>query len=398
MENKLTPSDKLEEIIDKIFLLNHNLVSEMIAASQDQDLKAYKQLNDELENKRFKELADYYKELRDAIRKCILLEDEIIREGTEGLSDEAKQEIVNNEIEDYKDTLLESMEDRIKALFVSMDFIPVGEAVEDEDIDIDLPGYYTGKPEESLRQQEYKSLKESFSDQMEIIYIEDLINKRRNMKDTVSSPFIVPYLIDCIGKMKAFEKAEKDCKKYVDTSMTQEEVFDDFPELRDTAEQVEFLRLEQRYKRRFEEATGFLNPHNSYSKFFIDAYNMGTLPFLSGFSKKEIDERIKNRVKTYAESNKDTIMSMFKSSVKKFAKVRRKRKINELLENAKFHLSDMSKLPKRWIKKVSGKKNKEDVEPKKDEKKTKETDGKKSKSQVKKGKTIKKDHRNDEPR
>ena len=62
----------------------------------------------------------------------------------------------------------------------------------------------------------------------------------------------------------------------------------------------------------------------------------------TGFSAQEIDDRISSRVKKYSETNKDVINSMFKSSVKKFRKVRAKRQMKELTQMAKLRVSTLT--------------------------------------------------------
>ena len=59
MSKELSNSEKMEEIVDKIFLLNHKIVSGMISSSQNEELKQYPKLNEELETKWFEKLAEY---------------------------------------------------------------------------------------------------------------------------------------------------------------------------------------------------------------------------------------------------------------------------------------------------------------------------------------------------
>lgn len=376
----LTNSEQLENIVDKIFLLNHNIVSEMITASQDEEYKRYPGLNKELEDKAIEKLSSYFAELRRVLRDSLRITDELVSaEIPSEVSEEAKREALIQSREEYKDKLVDAIEARLRTMFISMNFVPVGATIDGETTEV--PTYYNGKPEEFVRAQEYQTLMDSVFKQMEIIFFEDNFAKQNTTGlDEVLSPYIVPTLLDAIGDKAAFAKAEEDCEKFITNSNSQAEVYDEFPELRDTVEQVEFLRIQNRYKRRFEEAAGHLNSNTSYGDYFFDLYKKGILPLMTGFSQDEIRSRINDRVKDYSERNKEIIQEMFLSSTKKYKKFRRKRSMDETANYIKFRVSGISK-------KILGKKKKdkkhrlsEDAKPvtAKTKKKTKSTEKKKS--------------------
>ena len=372
MSKELTNSEELEDIVDKIFLQNHNLVSEMITASQDEECKRYPKLNEELENNAVERLGDYFVELRRVIRDSFRIADELIEaEIPSSISKEAKRETIIQGREEYKDRLVEAIEARLRAMFISMNFVPIGAIIDGETTEI--PTYYKGKPEEFVRAQEYQTLIESIYKQMEIILFEDYFSKQSSNQPGILSPYVVPTLLDAIGDIAAYGKAEEDCDTFIAKSNTQAEVYDEFPELRDTVEQVEFLRIQNRYKRRFEEAAGHLNSKTSYENYFSNLYKMGILPAMTGFSQDEIASRINDRVKDYSERNKEIIQEMFISSTKKFKKFRRKRSMDEATELVKFKVSRvLEKLPvkKKRDKKQTLAKDSKPVTAKKTKKKS----------------------------
>ena len=360
MKNDLTNSEKLEEIVDKIFLQNHNLISEMIIASQDEENKRYPKLNKELEDNAVERLSEYYAELRETIREALQIADELILAEMPSVGETAKEEVKIQEREEYKDRLIEAIESRLKTMFISMNFVPIEASINGTTTEV--PTFYEGKPEEFLRSQEYETIMESIYKQMEIIYFEDAFAKKAASNDTTISPYIVPSLLDAIGDKAAYAKAEEDCEKYVEQSNSQAEVYDEFPELRFTAEQVEFLRLQNKYKRRFEEAAGYLNTNTTYGEYFFNLYKTGALTFITGFSQEEIRSRVNDRVTTYSERNKAIIQEMFNYSVKKFKKFRRKRSIDETIDNIKYKLSRFSRGPKELAdKKVKPQKKKHKI-------------------------------------
>lgn len=345
MSKELSNSEKMEEIVDKIFLLNHKIVSGMISSSQNEELKQYPKLNEELETKWFEKLAEYYEELRIVIREALTIADEINLAEMSGLSKKTQEELKIQSREEYKDKIIEAIEARIKTMFISMNFAPSGTTIEGEEVS--TSSIYDGKPEEFVRAQEYSSLMESISKQMEIIYFEEEFSKKSTSPESTISPYIVPPLLDTIGDRAAYAKAEEDCEKYLEQSNKQAEVYDEFPELRYTAEQVEFLRLQNRYKKRFEDAAGYLNSKTTYGKYFFNLYKAGMLPLLTGFNNDEIASRVTTRVEDYSNQNKNIIQEMFNFSVKKFKKFRIKRNIDEKTEFIKYKLSNLSKLPKK---------------------------------------------------
>lgn len=342
MADKKTKTQEIFSTLDKIFLLNHSIMTDMINASFDEEISRIPKLNQSLEDQKFEQLGSYFQTLRKQIRECLKLGKEIIERDYSGLSQEAIDEMVLQESAEYIESLQKSLEDEIDGLFMAMNFVPMGDPKEADKVTADYTSVYKGKPEEFVRAQEYRSLMESVVTQLDIIEFEDEIRKSSDESGLVFSPSIVPFLVDALANERAFKVGEEQCEKYVAESRTQEEVFDEFPELRDTMEQVEYLRIQNRYKRRFEEQTGYLCPKAAYSQYFRTLYNYGALPLKTGFSAQEIDDRISSRVKTYSETNKDVINSMFKSSVKKFRKVRAKRKMKELTQMAKLRVSTLA--------------------------------------------------------
>lgn len=381
MSNELTITERLEATLDKIFLLNHNIVSEMIQGVQDPEYARYPLLMQQLEDRGFETLGEYYRDLRSILRECLSVSDELLEADLEGLSTKAKHEVVIQGREEYKDKLIETMESRFKGLYASMNFVPMSAHLGEDEIE--LTSIYDGKPEEFVRAQEYRSLIESVMQQIEILYFEDALIRNLG-EDSVVSPYVVPTLIDTIARVEGFKKAERQCQKYLEGAKKQEELFEAFPELRETKEQVELLNIQNRYRRRFEEAVGALNPHTNYSKWFLKQYKMGLLPIQSGFSHQEIRQRIDDSVEEYTSKNKDVIKDMFDSSIKKYSKFRKRKNFETALAKSKVKISELSSKPKKWLKKAGILKDKKASESESKGKKKDQKDkgkGKKQKTQ-----------------
>ena len=138
----------------------------------------------------------------------------------------------------------------------------------------------------------------------------------------------------------------------MEDSRKQEKVFSEYPELKETMEKVEYLEMEERYKRKFEATTGVMSSRAAYAKLFYNWYKQGLLPDHTQFSKKEIHDRMQSHLKAYTDDNKSKIQSAFSNSVEKFKPMRVKRNLKNLPSIIKFEAKDFFRAPKKFIRKI----------------------------------------------
>lgn len=355
MKEELGNTDKLEKIIDAIFLLNHNIVSLMVQEAEDSIEGRTSSYNELLEDQSFRKLSEYHAQLRDIVRERLKISDEQHNEEMEedytvATREEGRIERQENE----KEKIISILEERVKTIFESMNWIPTGIEVDGEITTQESE--YVGKPEEAIRAQEYLSLVESMCKQIEIIYFEDFFGELYDEETEPISPYISPLLIDAIADRAGFRLAEKQCENYLKKYKSQEEIFDEYPELRDTTEHVEYLRILERYKRKFETATGYLNENTTYGEYFFELYRNGNLPKYTGFSKTEIDTRINGRTEKCAKRNEAVIQEIFEKSREKYSKFVSKRELKQRTSNIAIRLREISRMPKKMKRKKGNKK------------------------------------------
>lgn len=373
MDSNFTGSERLAEIIDKIFLLNHNIVNLMLSSYRDEEMKKTELLNKAVEKVAFDKLSGYYSELREAIREAIEISDEINSASLEGAySEGTANEILCQSREKAKQSIISSIKTRIEGLFTSMNFVPITIRRTGEERTEVIESVYAGEPEEALRGLEYTMLAASTEKQIEIIEYEDYFEKMRHEKAFTISPAISPLLIDGIVDRSKFALGEEHCKKFSQESREQEEVFDEYPELKEVTEFSEYLMLEEHYKKMFEQSVGLLNSRTTYGDYFFSLYKNGNLPLYTGFSKQEIDYRISEQVKAYSEWIKDVIKNKFDDSVKKHRATRIKRNLKDATDVIRLRLSGIVR--KRYIRKIG-----EEPEPPKVKESNKAKIGSKSK-------------------
>lgn len=357
MSRNKTNSEEMGEVVDKIFSLNHNIVSQIITAYQDPEIRRYPKLNEHIEDISFRKLSVYFDELRDIIRYAIEMGDEMKRADLEGIyeTEDIVEEIVEQSRTTIKDSIIRTIKNRIEAMYISMNFIPISVIRQGQNTEV-INSIYHGSPEEVLRMLEYSMLRESIEKQTEIIDFEEYFSRKSEEGEnfTQISPLISTTLIDSISDKAKFTLAEEQCTKFINESRQQEEVFDEFPELRDTTKQVEYFRMEERYKRKFEVATGYMNEKTTYSKAFFTLYKHGMLPMCTGFSKDEIDSRIKSHINEYAEINKKRIRTAFETSIQKHKSVRRQRNLRDFVDTLKLKTLRLGESAEKYIRKIRG--------------------------------------------
>ena len=101
MADKKTKTQEIFSTLDKIFLLNHSIMTDMINASFDEEISRIPKLNQSLEDQKFEQLGSYFQTLRKQIRECLKLGEEIIERDYSGLSQEAIDEMVLQESAEY---------------------------------------------------------------------------------------------------------------------------------------------------------------------------------------------------------------------------------------------------------------------------------------------------------
>lgn len=330
MKRKNDRLEKLFEIIDKIFLLNHNIVSQMIKSlerNNDNQLQISPIVFQKIEEKSFNKLSVYFKNLREEIIEVLK------RDREEILASQMNPYYIDKEDEDddydnnysFKEEewgeLLEAIKDRLDKMFISMDFVRKKYTLRNSEMKLEA-SIYDGKMEESLREQEYIKLIEAISIQFYIINFEAFFKKHIDDKNFIISPSISPVLISAVSDDIKFSAAEVQCAKYIKYSNEQVEELEKHPELKDTTEQVRFMFIEEQYKRKMNKYTGYLNNEVSYSKMILYLYKNGLFPKYSNFDEEEINLIISTRVGEYLENNKQKIRTIFNNNVQKYEIIR----------------------------------------------------------------------------
>lgn len=381
-------SEKLYELLDKIFLLNHKIVNQMVKSYEEEkktNVKISPDFSQKIEEMAFDKLSNYYKKLRELLIEALEVENELIIsskfdiETDEAVSKEANVR-AQKEAEDF---IIENLKSRIEDLFVSMDLIKKAVYYENEEEPELFESVYYGSLEENIRKLEYKKLVESIEIQFSIIEFEDYLKKNTNGVNITIPPLVTPMIIDAIANQKKYETAEKHCRKFVKDSMKQKEIFDEFPELKDTMEEVAYLEMEERYNYGFEKAAGFLNTEAGYTDLILYLYKKNLLHNYTNFEEDEIFSRIASRINSYSEDNKQKINDIFNNNVRKYRMIIRKRNISDIADLIRTKISGFSTLPKRYFRRI---------------KKFKESRKKKSNNQDKQPITIASREKNGEDR
>ena len=339
---ELSNREKIEELIDGIFLLNHNIVSRMIRRYESPEKSESDSLDDMLENTDYKKLGEYYANLRKLIREGIVIQEKmVVLDYEDFMEDDTLLQMQDNEGQTCKDGLTREMEERIDELFVSLNIIPLEK--QDDGKTRRIPDFYEKKKEKPLRMLEYEMLKDSIERQVRIVEIEDYFRRDRNKRGYIISPLITSYLIKALGDIQGVEAAENQCEEILAKYRGKSNSFDQYPEIRNTIKKMEYLRLEKRYCRKFNEMTGFLCDGTSYTSYVMDLYNEGSLPFATQLSQDEIDERINRLAKYHSDNNNATIKRIISRSKAKSKERTEKKSADEnLARKGKKVLQDHS--------------------------------------------------------
>ena len=350
MSTEKTNSEEVSEIVDRIFSLHHNIVNQMINSYQNLETRKYPKMTQIDEDAGFSMLSEYFEKLRIIIRRSIELEEDIDHAEFEKVynDEDLIRELLVHTREEARKNITNIIKSRIESLYISMNFVPVSLSREGKEIGI-FDSVYEGLPEQHIREVEYDTLLRAVAKQVGIIEIEDYFARHSTEKDTYISPFISSTLIDAIADRAKYAFAEEQYEKYINESMKQEESFDEFPELMDTETQVEYLRIEERYKRKFEKAVGYMNDRTTYAKRFFSFYTSGKLPQYTSFSETEIYSRINARVKEYGKNAKQKIMDAFDSSRKKHRVTIAKRTIRDFSETVKSGITGIEKRTRKYV-------------------------------------------------
>lgn len=353
LSEKVANTEKIAEIVDKIFLQNHHIVNQMVEFHQNKEVRVSPVLREITENVEFKKLQDLFVELRKLIKEAIKIDNDLMRSGIDGAYDNeaAEDEILYQSSESTKGELIGTIQTRLDALFMSMNIVTIGLKNENQTLEM-IESIYYQKPERELRRQEYSMLEESVRKQLAIVDYEEIFASYHPDKGSVLSPLVSIMLIDSISDTMKYGLAEKQCKRYVEDSRKQEKVFDEYPELKETMEQVEYLEMEERYKRKFESAAGVMNARTSYAKRFAEWYKQGLLPTYTQLSKAEIHDRMQSHMKAYTDENKEKIQDAFSQSVERHKSIRAKRNLKNLPSILKFEAKDFVTAPKKFIRKI----------------------------------------------
>ena len=293
-------------------------------------------------------------------------------------SEEAVEEFRLQGREDTKDQIQEAMMARIKAFYVTMNFVPLVLSRNDQTRTVDSK--YEGKPEEALRMQEYVSILDSLDKQVEIVDMEDYFSVYAEQDLVELSPAVYPAFLDALADEKKFELAEANCRKFVKAYRAKQEQFEQFPEFAEITQKVEYLGFQEHYKKEFHNATGYLNPNTTYSRYIRDLIDKGAFAIYTGLYDSEIDERIDSRISEYNEENRQEIRGIYDSTIAKYENARKKQIIREIFEG-KIKLISRKLGPKKKYKSsskvpVTRVKSEEQATKKQDDKKTSVRNGK----------------------
>ena len=213
MSERIANTEKIAEIIDKIFLQNHSIVSQMVDSHQNKEVRISPVLNELAENVAFQKLENLFVELRSLLKKAIKIDDAMMRSGIDGAyeSEEVEDELLYQSSESTKGEVMSTIRTRIDALFMSMNLVAI-ELKNDNQTLQTIESIYHQKPERELRRQEYTMLVQSIRKQFEIIDYEEIFQRYKGEKDFLLSPLVSTILIDAMSDQMKYSLAEKQCK------------------------------------------------------------------------------------------------------------------------------------------------------------------------------------------
>ena len=325
---ELSNREKIEELIDGIFLLNHNIVSRMIRRYENPEKSQSDRLDDMVEDADYKKLGEYYSNLRKLIREGIVIQEKmVILDYEDYMEEDELLQMQDNEGQTCKHDLTKEMEDRLDELFVSLNIIPVEK--QNDGKTRKIPDFYAGKLEKPLRMLEYEMLQDSIERQVRIVEIEDYFNRDEKKRGYVIGPLISAILIRALGDMQGLKSAELQCEEILSKYRGKSSSFDQYPEIRSTIKRMEYLRLEKIYCRKFNEMTGFLCAGTTYTPYVMSLYNEGSLPFATQLSNDEIDERINRFAKYHSDNNNATIKRIISRSKAKSKERTEKKRVDD---------------------------------------------------------------------
>ena len=348
---------RIDELLEKIFTLNHNTVTNMInsIASNDEekdDLKSSSEAKVQkvymLDEIQFAKLTSAYKELRDLIRVCL---SEI--ENEEQTNDSSPTDISTkgNDIDtsdDEIENLIESLKDKIHFLYQTFGYTSYIKSKDDEDSSEIVPSIYKGTLEEDIRKQEHNNMMDSILNQIRIIQIENDYEKR--IKDDFLPVSDIGMLLTTMSDIMKYYSAEDYFKRFIayidellsdgehsekagipeneqasqeeQSEETEEEQnkFSDLDALIKSADDEELkkvvnvakhLMIEERYKRLFLLSTGALNKQTSYTSWFLEMYKNDSLPELLHLLKQDLIKTVRTPIDRYLQERKTELSNVF---------------------------------------------------------------------------------------
>jgi hypothetical protein len=348
---------RIDELLEKIFTLNHNTVTNMInsIASNDEekdDLKSSSEAKVQkvymLDEIQFARLTSAYKELRDLIRVCL---SEI--ENEEQTNDSSPTDISTkgNDIDtsdDEIENLIESLKDKIHFLYQTFGYTSYINSKDDEDSSEIVPSIYKGTLEEDIRKQEHNNMMDSILNQIRIIQIENDYEKR--IKDDSLPVSDTGMLLTTMSDIMKYYSAEDYFKRFIayidellsdgehsekagipeneqasqeeqseETEEEQNEFSDldaliksaDDEELKKVVNVAKYLMIEERYKRLFLFSTGALNKQTSYTSWFLEMYKNDSLPELLNLLEQDLIKTVRTPIDRYLQERKTELSNVF---------------------------------------------------------------------------------------
>lgn len=348
---------RIDELLEKIFTLNHNIVTNMInsIASNDEekdDLKSSSEAKVQkvymLDEIQFAKLTSAYKELRDLIRVCL---SEI--ENEEQTNDSSPTDISTkgNDIDtsdDEIENLIESLKDKIHFLYQTFGYTSYIKSKDDEDSSEIVPSIYKGTLEEDIRKQEHNNMMDSILNQIRIIQIENDYEKR--IKDDFLPVSDIGMLLTTMSDIMKYYSAEDYFKRFIayidellsdgehsekagipeneqasqeeqseETEEEQKKFSDldaliksaDDEELKKVVNVAKHLMIEERYKRLFLLSTGALNKQTSYTSWFLEMYKNDSLPELLHLLEQDLIKTVRTPIDRYLQERKTELSNVF---------------------------------------------------------------------------------------
>lgn len=348
---------RIDELLEKIFTLNHNTVTNMInsIASNDEekdDLKSSSEAKVQkvymLDEIQFAKLTSAYKKLRDLIRVCL---SEI--ENEEQTNDSSPTDISTkgNDIDtsdDEIENLIESLKDKIHFLYQTFGYTSYINSKDDEDSSEIVPSIYKGTLEEDIRKQEHNNMMDSILNQIRIIQIENDYEKR--IKDDFLPVSDIGMLLTTMSDIMKYYSAEDYFKRFIayidellsdgehsekagipeneqasqeeqseETEEEQNKFSDldaliksaDDEELKKVVNVAKYLMIEERYKRFFLLSTGALNKQTSYTSWFLEMYKNDSLPELLHLLKQDLIKTVRTPIDRYLQERKTELSNVF---------------------------------------------------------------------------------------